>query len=228
MQESDDYFSDDFVLDDTALAVLDEEEHKYTLSTQNSIPSHVPPPPKRLKTETGWRPGPNNRRAETMDDQDDLPEISVQGDGSYGLHARHAAAVSSRPGDVGIRVGELQHSTLGSRYQQARTTSSSSSISVQRRSPTVNPRAPHHQASHSTSTSSLIPPGHSQSSYDVPSTKSTSKQVAPDVGTEIHALHRKMEEVRHILEHDHPFINQTIFFSFVKIMRGFSPLFKTQ
>ena len=101
MQDSDDYFMDDFVLDDTALAILDEEENKYTLSTQNPTPSYVPPPPKRLKTETGWRPGPSSRRAETIDDLDDLPEISVQGDGSYGLHARHAAAVSARPGDIG-------------------------------------------------------------------------------------------------------------------------------
>ena len=202
MQDSDDYFTDDFVLDETALAVLDEEEQKYTLSTQNSVPSHVPPHPKRLKTETGWRPGPNSRRADTMDDQDYLPEISVQGDGSYGLHARHAAAVS-RPGDVGIRVGRPQQSISGSRYQQAQTTSS---ISQQRRDPALNSRAP--QKSHSTSSSSSsVPFGHSQSSHQAPSTKSTSRS---DAGAQIDALHCQMEEVRHIHQHDNSRVNHTV------------------
>jgi len=206
MQDSDDYFADDFVLDETALAVLDEEEHKYTLSTQNSVPSHIPPHPKRLKTETGWRPGPNNRRADTMDDQDYLPEISVQGDGSYGLHARHAAAVS-RPGDVGIRVGRPQQSTSGSRYQQAQT---ASSTGLQHRDPAVNPRAPQYQKSHSTSSnSSSVPLSHSQSSHQAPSTKSTSRQVESDAGSQIDALRRQMEEVRHILQHDNSRVNNT-------------------
>jgi len=205
MQDSDDYFADDFVLDETALAVLDEEEHKYTLSTQNSVPSHVPPHPKRLKTETGWRPGPNNRRADTMDDQDYLPEISVQGDGSYGLHARHAAAVS-RPGEIGIRVGRPQQSTSGSRYQQAQTTSS---IGLQRRDPAANSRPPQYQKPHSTSSNSSSAPL-SQSSHQVPSTKSTSRQVESDAGPQIDTLYRQIEEVRHILQHDNSHVNNTV------------------
>lgn len=41
MADSDDYFSDDFVLDDSALALLDEEEQKYTLGTQTQ--TSIPP-----------------------------------------------------------------------------------------------------------------------------------------------------------------------------------------
>lgn len=200
MQDSDDYFTDDFILDDTALAVLDEEEHKYTLSTQNTALSRVSPPPKRLKTEAGWRPGPNSRRAETMDDLDDLPEISVQGDGSYGLHARHAAAASNRPSNIAVRaLNGAQQSTSVNRHVLTRTASSSSPTGLQRRSPGANPRVPQHQTCRSvpSSRSPSIPPvAPSQSLHGGPSLKSMSKEDVSDVGAQVDALHRQMEEVR--------------------------------
>jgi hypothetical protein len=234
MQDSDDYFTDDFVLDDTALAILDEEEHKYTLSTQNPPASLIPPPPKRLKTETGWRPGPNRHRAETIDDLDDLPEISVQGDGSYGLHARHAAAVSARPGDIGagIRVnGAKPQSTSSSRHPATRTASSSSSTGSQQRHNTlVNPHLAQRQVSHSTSSrsSSIHPVAHSQSSHRAPSTKSISVQGESDAEAQVDALRRQMEEVRCVFIKLIIHIINAIFLSFVKTTKGSSQLFRMQ
>ncbi|KAJ7924914.1 hypothetical protein B0H13DRAFT_1976686 [Mycena leptocephala] len=74
--DSDDYF-DDIVLDDQTLAVLDSVE-------QNFLTQTVPPPAKRQKTDKGWKPVPAQGRAPVVDDND-LPEISVHGDGTYGL-----------------------------------------------------------------------------------------------------------------------------------------------
>jgi len=83
MDGSDDYFTDDIVLDEQTLAVLDQEEQQYLL--QNTAPQLAPPATKRQKTNHGWKPGVGNRRTTTLDELEDLPEISVQGDGSYGV-----------------------------------------------------------------------------------------------------------------------------------------------
>lgn len=70
---SDDYFfDDDIILDDQTLAVLDSEEQKFL--------SQAPPPAKRQKTDKGWKPVAIQGRAPV---DEDLPEISVHGDGSY-------------------------------------------------------------------------------------------------------------------------------------------------
>ncbi|KAF7376232.1 hypothetical protein MSAN_00038400 [Mycena sanguinolenta] len=77
MDGSDDYFPfDDIVIDEQTLAVLESEEQKYL--------SQVPPPAKRQKTDNGWKPAPASNRAPVFDDND-LPEISVHGDGSYAV-----------------------------------------------------------------------------------------------------------------------------------------------
>lgn len=189
MDDSDDYFTDDFVLDDNALAVLDQEEHKHTLSTQSLAVRHVPPPPKRQKTETGWRPGLGSRRTETLDDLDDLPEISVQGDGSYGLHARHAAIVSGTKTKVRSAGQPQPRSSSNTRNPLIRTASSSSLPSQQRRSPSVHPpRPPQRHASNTASShsASIAPTTQSQSSY--PSTSSLSEG-------QLEELRRQMEEV---------------------------------
>jgi hypothetical protein len=81
MQGSDDYFDEELVLNDEDLAVLDEEEQKYARAITQTRPL-VPPPTKRQKTEGGWRPGHESYQVE---DLEDLPEISVQGDGTYGI-----------------------------------------------------------------------------------------------------------------------------------------------
>lgn len=147
MDDSDDYFNDGFELNDDALAILDLEENKHNLSTEKTFASSTPPPPKRQKTDTGWKPAPVTRSVVPMDDLDDLPEISVKGDGSYGLHARHAAAASTRPNNasVGLRVNVASPATLdmprsAKRTPITRTASSSSSSNAQKsRSPSVAP-----------------------------------------------------------------------------------------
>lgn len=83
MSDYDDFFSDDIVLDETLLAVLDAEETKFNQSQQHPRPSQPVPPPKRQKTDQGWK----HTRAASQSDSfyDDLPEISISGDGFYGV-----------------------------------------------------------------------------------------------------------------------------------------------
>ncbi|KAH9929304.1 hypothetical protein B0H21DRAFT_762053 [Amylocystis lapponica] len=101
MQDSDDYlYDDDFVVDASVIAVLDEEERKFDESQRLSqrrrslsLPPS-PPLPKRQKLEDNEalpRPGGDDllRRLET------LPEISVQGDGSYGISAKRVSGDQS-------------------------------------------------------------------------------------------------------------------------------------
>ena len=78
MDDSDDYFDDDLVLDEKTLAILDREEQKYFSQKQ-------PPPAvtKKQKTRDGWSPGVGSRPREH--DFDDLPEISITADGNYGF-----------------------------------------------------------------------------------------------------------------------------------------------
>lgn len=86
MDDSDDYDIDEIVLDNQTLAVLDQEEQKYfqersLLESTNLAVQHIN---KRQKTLNGWAPGIGSisLRGEIYDD---LPEISLQGDGSYGI-----------------------------------------------------------------------------------------------------------------------------------------------
>jgi hypothetical protein len=85
MQDSDDYFIDDFELDEEALAAIDREEQKYLHASET--PAHrssSPPPSKRQRTENDWNPGQRTTLTQP-DDFEDLPEISVQSDGTYEL-----------------------------------------------------------------------------------------------------------------------------------------------
>ncbi|OBZ67192.1 Regulator of nonsense transcripts UPF2 [Grifola frondosa] len=91
MQDSDDYFDDAEDLDASFIAVLDQEEAKFiesqrltqqaTLSAQlnPSLPSA--PPAKRQKVNHVW----NTATSTSFDDFEDLPEISIRNDGTYGL-----------------------------------------------------------------------------------------------------------------------------------------------
>ena len=83
MDDLDDYFVDDIALDDNTLALLDQEEQKY-LTSQNNTFLDAPPVSKKRKTISGWRPGPGSH-SDNADDDDNLPEISIQGDGTYGV-----------------------------------------------------------------------------------------------------------------------------------------------
>ena len=90
MHDSDDYFTDDIVFDEQTLAALDEEEHKYVQSSRISQNS---PPAKRRKTDHAWRA--SGSTLDSLNDLEDLPEISVQNDGSYGVSGSRAANVVS-------------------------------------------------------------------------------------------------------------------------------------
>ena|ERR1700722_14628532 len=60
MLGSDDYFTEDFVLDDHALAILDEEEHKYLLSQSKGVGERSDgiQASKRQRTDSGWKSPP--------------------------------------------------------------------------------------------------------------------------------------------------------------------------
>ncbi|KAJ7647233.1 hypothetical protein FB45DRAFT_733467 [Roridomyces roridus] len=90
MDGSDDYLFDDLVLDQQTIDALDSEEQKYL--TQVTLSQ--PPPAKRQKTDNGWRPVAAPARAPVLNDED-LPEISVHGDGTYAF--RGAARSTANP-----------------------------------------------------------------------------------------------------------------------------------
>ena len=105
---SDDFFDDDIILDEDALAILDAEESKYfsTLANaqQNQRPAPTqptPPPAKRQRTDgdggwkhpaTGGGSGSGNVVAQNPKRSDsfyeDLPDISLAGDGVYGVYSQ--------------------------------------------------------------------------------------------------------------------------------------------
>jgi hypothetical protein len=80
----DDYFFDDIVLDDQALAILDAEERKFDLiaSQHPAQNPDVHPTAKRQRIESGWKPVGVHRNTQSWDDED-LPEVSVLKDGTY-------------------------------------------------------------------------------------------------------------------------------------------------
>ena len=205
MDNSDDYFNDDFELNDDALAILDLEEQKHTLSTQKSSTSSAPPPPKRQKTNAGWKHAPATRSTVFADDLDDLPEISVKGDGSYGLHARHAATTSTRPNDasVGLRVNVASLVTSSVKRPSISRTASSSSLSYAQksRSPSAVPLSRsivHRQPSLSgpNRTVSVPPPGSQGSTSDRLQNQTLLAQAQPHVvESDSMEVLRQMEEV---------------------------------
>ncbi|KAG9316713.1 hypothetical protein JVU11DRAFT_2773 [Chiua virens] len=101
MQDSDDYFTnDDLIIDDKTLSILDEEESKYKRLTNAQTQQNVGPPAKRQKTGPWQRPPVSRpiQRTDTSDDMDNLPDVSVRQDGTYGLQDKQtrASAPSSR------------------------------------------------------------------------------------------------------------------------------------
>jgi len=96
MDDSDDYPIDEIVLDNQTLAVLDLEEQKY-FQGRSSTNTTVHPINKRQKTLNGWAPGIGSASFHGEID-DDLPEISLQGDGSYGIG--NSVNFASRTPDV--------------------------------------------------------------------------------------------------------------------------------
>ena len=85
MNDSDEYVFDDIILDERTLATLDHQERKF-LDESNHVTSTSASEPinKRSKTNNGWAPGPGANIDHGID-YDDMPEISLQRDGSYGV-----------------------------------------------------------------------------------------------------------------------------------------------
>lgn len=75
MSDFDEYFTDDIVFDEQTLAVLDYEEQKY--QTQQPLP-----PIKLRKIDDG---SGVTSKSNPVEDTEDLPEISLQSDGTYGI-----------------------------------------------------------------------------------------------------------------------------------------------
>ncbi|KAG2150466.1 hypothetical protein DEU56DRAFT_977750 [Suillus clintonianus] len=85
MFNSDEDFDDDFVLDDQTLAILDKEESRFEESKRvgEPDPEDLLPPAKRQKLD----PGPPLNFgvfSHSPDDTEDLPDITVCGDDTYG------------------------------------------------------------------------------------------------------------------------------------------------
>ncbi|KAI0360875.1 hypothetical protein OH77DRAFT_1418909 [Trametes cingulata] len=110
--DADDYFDDDLVLDDNVIAALDQAETQFREAqrlTQQQVvgerrpadaPPPIPPPlPKRQKTSHEWSGEPSVLHA--TEDDEELPDISIIGGGSYRLpaaqrEAAHALAAQIR------------------------------------------------------------------------------------------------------------------------------------
>ena len=122
MDDSDEYEFDDFVLDEQTLAVLDRAEQKY-----QGLTTPVEPAKKRHKSDARPSPAVNLNHVATVD-FDDLPEISVRGDGSYGFRS-----IATKPIPVVEPKQQVAHSvSLGKT-----SSSSSSNQSRQNRQPIV-------------------------------------------------------------------------------------------
>jgi hypothetical protein len=80
MDDSDEYVFDDIILDEKTLATLDQQERKFLGESSNASE----PVNKRSKTNNGWAPGPGANMDLGLD-YDEMPEISLQRDGSYGV-----------------------------------------------------------------------------------------------------------------------------------------------
>lgn len=86
MDGSDDYLFDDIVLDEETLADIDSKEQQYLTQVAQ-------PPAKRQKTDNGWKPVAAQARAPVSNDED-LPEISIHGDGTYAFRGSARAGAN--------------------------------------------------------------------------------------------------------------------------------------
>lgn len=93
MSDYDEYFTDDVLLDDQTLAILEHEERKYIDQSNNN----ASPPSKRQRTNNGWTVGIGLRKT-ISDIPESLPEISLESDGSYGV-LRTASQTQNSTGD---------------------------------------------------------------------------------------------------------------------------------
>jgi len=135
---SDDFLFDDIVLDADALAILDAEEYKYfgTVANVQSNPrpaptQPTPPPAKRQRTgdNGGWKDpaknvgggsgrivSKNQKRSDSF--YEDLPDISLAGDGVYGVYSQGSQPLQSSSAAKNVKnpLGQRSQSTV---FQQA-------------------------------------------------------------------------------------------------------------
>ena len=105
MDDSDDYF-DDIAFTEKDFESIDAEATRCLSATQQTpIPPearNTPPPAKRQQTTHTWnKPGNGTEPPGSTDEFEVMPEILVQGDGSYafyGSRGRPSRGVSGRPG----------------------------------------------------------------------------------------------------------------------------------
>ncbi|KAH8079442.1 hypothetical protein BXZ70DRAFT_961002 [Cristinia sonorae] len=159
----DSYFGDDLFLDDDLIAVLDAEEEKHlSLQPQAAKPAivrHTPPPLKKQKINHDWshKPAPLQHSA-SVDDFGDLPEISIQGDGTYGVAASsnisrsNSIAANTRPIPGPSRIPPLKPVSAGPSSRQppqqhpiVRRSSANQTVTQRHPTPPLVPNAPPRQ-----------------------------------------------------------------------------------
>jgi hypothetical protein len=191
MDGSDDYFTDDILFDEETLSVLDNAEQKYLTHTAASSR----PPTKRQRTESGWNPGLGNRY-ESQDEIEDLPEISLRNDGSYGITSE-IATTHTDIAKYAARPTALRYSTVVSQSVQpdSRTLCFSEvQPPTQDRTPSLSQRRP--VIVQQPQVSSGNGHGPSRASSLVPPSTSTS----PSVVGKSHLLQEQLEELRQQLD----------------------------
>jgi hypothetical protein len=206
--QDDEYFDDEFELNEEALAALDREEQKYALSvTQNASHRSTPPPSKRLRTEHGWTPGQGNYPPD-FEELDNLPEISVQGDGTYGLRGVNQAISSAlQSWDRGLKMDPPPASLqFGSNSEDSLAIEPDSSTAPINHSTSISPRP-----AMSSKEGLVLSPNQQQTSATGPNYRSSRSQALQQVplaascvsapvpserySAEIEAFRRQMEEV---------------------------------
>jgi hypothetical protein len=189
MDDSDEYVFDDIAFDDQTLSILDQEEKKHQLqlaqqkahSNATTAP-RVEPVQKRQKTQNGWTPG-GGAASSSRATEEDLPEISLHGDGSY--------AIGHRP--------PITHAPVQQRIPQAAVLSGHTSNSHASRPPAG--RAPIPSTSHSTHASSArLPPARVQNNQafhpaQAPAQVSAKNTAHTALQQQVAELQKKLDEV---------------------------------
>lgn len=183
MDDSDDYIVDDIVFDDRTLAVLDQEEKKYLQQSSVTTTSegHIN---KRHKTSTGWKPG-IGADLKSADSYDDLPEISLRVDGSYGIGIPVQTAKTSMPGFVAQDSRRKQSTSAVDNHYPPRNVSQS-------HAPGSGPQDPSKASLSTVRANPQIPKARVQ---EYPGTRQNTPQVPTELHNQMLELQKRLEEV---------------------------------
>lgn len=119
-EDEDDY--PDFTLDDKTLALLLEEESKFSRSASvqavtTALSTDTGPPSKRQKTTARWNSTRTIQRNASADGLDDLPDISIRADGTYFLQDKPGHLVG--PNQKRDASGQLYPAESSTSYDPA-------------------------------------------------------------------------------------------------------------